>query len=248
MKLENKVAIITGSTKGIGYAIADAYLKEGAKVVVCGLSDEVDSALKSLSDVYDKENILGIGLDLTSTDSIKEVVKATLDKWGTIDILVNNAGITTTRSVLECSDEEFLKVMNINLFGMFKMIREVGNVMKENGGGSIINTSSMVSINPSPNQPAYSSSKAAVNGLTKSCARELGRYNIRVNAVAPGVVGTDMVKENVTDQMMQGLMRVTALGRMAKPSELAYAYVYLASDDASYTTGAIVQVDGGIVM
>lgn len=248
MKLENKVAIITGSTKGIGKAIADLYLKEGAKVVVCGLENEVQPAIEEFSKKYDENNILGLPLDLTKTESINNVVEKTIEKWGKIDILVNNAGITTTKSVLECSDEEFERVMNINLFGMFKAIRAVGKIMKENGGGSIINTSSMVSINPSPNQPAYSSSKAAVNGLTKSCARELGKYNIRVNAIAPGVVGTDMVKENVTDQMLQGLMRVTAMGRMAKPEELAGAYLYLASDDSSFTTGAIIQVDGGIVM
>lgn len=248
MKLENKVAIVTGSTKGIGKAIADLYLKEGAKVVICGLENEVQPAIEELSKKYDENSILGLPLDLTKTESINNVVKKTIEKWGKIDILVNNAGITTTKSVLECSDEEFERVMNINLFGMFKAIRAVGKIMKENGGGSIINTSSMVSINPSPNQPAYSSSKAAVNGLTKSCARELGKYNIRVNAIAPGVVGTDMVKENVTDQMLQGLMHVTAMGRMAKPEELAGAYLYLASDDSSFTTGAIIQVDGGIVM
>jgi len=248
MKLKDKVAIVTGSTKGIGYAIADLYLSEGAKVVVCGLEGEVSEAVESLSKKHDSTCILGMGLDLTSTESINALVEGTVEHFGTVDILVNNAGITVTRSVLESSDEEFERVMDINLFGMFKTIRAVGNIMKDNGGGSIINTSSMVSIYSSPNQSAYSSSKFAVNGLTKSCARELGKYNIRVNAVAPGVVGTDMVKENVSDQMLEGLKRVTALGRMAEPRELAGAYLYLASDDASFTTGAILQVDGGIVM
>ena len=138
-------------------------------------------------------------------------------------------------------------MFDINFFGVVSLTREVVKHMKETGG-SIINTSSMVGMYGGRNQSAYASSKFAINGLTKSLAKELGMYNIRVNAVAPGVVGTDMVKENVSEEMKQGLLRMTPLNKMADPSDLAGAYLYLASDLSKFTTGTIVQVDGGLVM
>ena len=138
-------------------------------------------------------------------------------------------------------------MFEINFYGPMRLIRAAVPYMKENGG-SIINTSSMVGIYGSPNQAAYTSSKFAINGLTKACAKELGQYNIRVNAIAPGVVGTDMVAGNVTEEMKAGLIRMTPLRRIAGPEDLAGAYLYLASDDASFTTGAIIQVDGGLIM
>ena len=218
MRLKNKVAIITGSTRGIGFAVADAFIKEGAKVAI------------------------------TDTDSVDQMVETVMKEWGRIDILVNNAGITNAKPTTEMTDEEFDSVIAIDLAGPFKCTRAVAKVMKEQKYGAIVNTSSMVGLYGSPCQASYASAKAGVIGLTKSCAKELGRFGIRVNAVAPGVVLTDMVAASVDERMMAGLQQLTPLGRAANPEELAPAYVYLASDDASFTTGAILSVDGGIVM
>lgn len=250
MKLENKVAIITGSSRGIGYEIAKLYLKEGAKVMICGSKDE--SALKAVSMLKEELNITddfisGIGVNLKDNSSVERVVEETINKFGKLDILVNNAGITSRESLTDADDEVFYNMFEINFYGPMRLIRASVPYMKENGG-SIINTSSMVGIYGSPNQAAYTSSKFAINGLTKACAKELGQFNIRVNAVAPGVVGTDMVAGNVTEEMKQGLIRMTPLRRMAGPEDLAGAYLYLASDEASFTTGAIIQVDGGLIM
>ena len=218
--------------------------------MVCGSKDE--SALKAVSMLKEELNITddfisGIGVNLKDNSSVERVVEETIKKFGKLDILVNNAGITSRESLTDADDEVFYNMFEINFYGPMRLIRASVPYMKENGG-SIINTSSMVGIYGSPNQAAYTSSKFAINGLTKACAKELGQFNIRVNAVAPGVVGTDMVAGNVTEEMKQGLIRMTPLKRMAGPEDLAGAYLYLASDEASFTTGAIIQVDGGLIM
>ena len=249
MKLQNKIAIITGASRGIGYSIAQAFVREGAKVALCG--SRMESAQKAadrLKAQHPQAEILPLGVDMASSEQIDAMVEAVLDQWGRVDVLVNNAGVTSTKRIFDMTDEDFESVLRINLSGPFKCIRAVAGPMRQQGGGSIINTSSMVGTYGGKMQSAYSSSKFGVNGLTKSCAKELGAYNIRVNAVAPGVVGTDMVAQAVSDELLAGLKAMTPLGRMATPDELAGAYVYLASDDASFTTGTIVHVDGGIVM
>lgn len=247
--LENKIAIITGSSRGIGNAIAELYLQNGAKVAICGSKKEnADKAVNLFVEKgYKKENMLGLGINMKDIDSIKNSVKEVIDTWGRIDILVNNAGITSNVSLLDSTDEEFMNMFETNVFGVVKVTREVVKYMKETGG-AIINTSSMVGINGGRNQSAYSSSKFAVNGLTKSWAKELGAYDIRVNAVAPGVVETDMMKDSVNDMMKNYLLNMTPLKKMAVPSDLAGAYLYLGSDLAKFTTGTIIQVDGGLVM
>ncbi|MCQ2356495.1 MAG: SDR family oxidoreductase [Methanocorpusculum sp.] len=249
MKLQGKTAIITGGSRGIGYAIAGAFVREGARVAVCGSRPaSAEKAAESLRAACPGAEILPLGVDVADSASVAAMVDAVMKKWGRIDILVNNAGITAAKPITEMSDADFTDLLNINLVGPFLCTREVARVMIAQKGGSIINTSSMVGIYGGRNQTAYAASKFGVNGLTKSCAKELGPYGIRVNAVAPGVVGTDMVAESVTDAMMAAMKSITPLGRVAEPKELAGAYVYLASDDASFTTGAIVSVDGGIVM
>lgn len=249
MKLQDKVAIITGSSRGIGFSIAKLFIEEGAKVALCGSRlESAENAVKRLMEIYPEADVLPLGIDVSITESIKNAVAATMDKWKRIDILINNAGITSAKQIFEMTDEDFDSVIRINLAGVFKCIREVAPIMRDQGGGSIINTSSMVGTYGGKMQTAYSSSKFGINGLTKSCAKELGPYNIRVNAVAPGVVGTDMVAQSVSEKMMETLKVLTPLGRMADPDELAGAYVYLASDESSFTTGTIIHVDGGIVM
>ncbi len=244
MRLKNKVAIVTGGSTGIGLAIVNAYLKEGAKVVIVSYSkDEIDQAISDLSKKYDKNNILGVPCDVRSTKDVKNVVSEAIKKFNRIDILVNNAGITSAKPSEEVTDEEFINMFDVNTFGVFRFIREVIPHMKKEGG-SIINTSSMVANNGARMQAAYSASKYAINGITTSCAKELGMYNIRVNAVSPGAVMTNMVRQSTTEEMREMLCKTCALNRISEPEELAGAYVYLASDEASFTTGAILKVDG----
>lgn len=250
MNLNNKVVLITGSTRGIGNSIARLFLENSAKVIICG--SNIENAKKAVESIKNDLNIsddsiMPVGLNMKDKESIKEVVESIINKFGRVDVLINNAGITSNISLLDSTDEEFYEMFDINFFGVVSLTREVVRYMKENGG-SIINTSSMVGMYGGRNQSAYASSKFAINGLTKSLAKELGMYNIRVNAVAPGVVGTDMVKENVSEEMKQGLLRMTPLNKMAEPSDLAGAYLYLASDLSKFTTGTIIQVDGGLVM
>lgn len=248
--LEGKVAIVTGSSRGIGYAIAKLFLKEKAKVVICGSKKE--SAEKAKEELlklgYEKENILPLSVNMTKPEEIKSLVEEVINKWHKIDILVNNAGITTNIPFLDSTREQFISMFNINFFGVVDLTREVAKHMKENGGGSIINTSSMVGINGAKGQADYASSKSAINGLTISLAKELGPYHIRVNAVAPGVVGTDMFKDAVSNEMKQMLIKMTPLSKMADPDDLAGAYLYLASDTSNFTTGTIIKVDGGLMM
>ena len=247
--LSGKVAIITGSSRGIGKGIAKMYLENGASVVICGSRKE--NALKVVEEFsslgFDNDKMLAVGMSITDANSIKSAVEEVISKFGRIDILVNNAGITSSVSLLESTDLEFQEMFDINVFGVVKLTREVVKYMKDTGG-VIINTSSMVGINGGRNQSAYSASKFAVNGLTKSWAKELGQYNIRVNAVSPGVVETDMMKNAVNDQIKQMMINMTPLRMIGKPSDLAGAYLYLASDMAKFTTGTIIQVDGGLVM
>ncbi|MDD3346183.1 SDR family NAD(P)-dependent oxidoreductase [Oscillibacter sp.] len=249
MRLENKVSIITGASRGIGFSVARAFLAEGAKLALCGSRQEsAEGAAAQLRAEFPDREILPIGADVSDTEAVGRMVETVLHRWGRIDVLVNNAGVTAAKSIFEMEDEDFDSVIRINLVGPFRCIRAVAGVMKAQGGGSIVNTSSMVGTYGGRMQTAYSASKFGINGLTKSCAKELGAYGIRVNAVAPGVVATDMMKASVNEQMLEGLNRATPLGRGAEPSELAGAYVYLASDEASFTTGAILPVDGGIVL
>lgn len=247
--LKDKVAVITGSSRGIGKAIAKMYLENGAMVVVCG--SRYENAERTVKDFvaqgFDSDRMLAVGMSMTDTESIKSAVLEVIEKFGKIDVLVNNAGITSNVSLLDSNDIEFYNMFDINVFGVVKLTREVVKYMKENGG-SIINTSSMVGINGGRNQSAYSASKFAINGLTKSWAKELGQYNIRVNAVAPGVVETDMMKDAVNEQIKNMMINMTPLRMLGQPDDLAGAYLYLASDMARFTTGTIIQVDGGLVM
>lgn len=250
MNVENKVVIITGSSRGIGNAIAREFVKGGAKVVICG--SKLENAESAVEDIkgdlnVTEENLLPVGVNMRDSEDIKRVVELVINKWGRIDTLINNAGITSNVSLLDSTDEQFREMFDINFFGVVTLTREVVKYMKDTGG-SIINTSSMVGVYGGRNQSAYATSKFAINGLTKSLAKELGMYNIRVNAVAPGVVGTDMVKENVSEEMKAGLLRMTPLARMAEPKDLAGIYLYLASDASNFTTGTIIQVDGGLIM
>lgn len=242
--LKGKVAVVTGGTRGIGFEIVRKYLQNGATVVLFGSRQEsVDSALAKLKAENADWEVEGKFPKLTDAEEMEKAILQVKEKYGRIDILVNNAGISQSTRLYDYTAEEFDKVIDLNIKGVFYGILPAAKIMKEQGGGCIINTSSMVSISGQPAGAGYPTSKFAVNGLTISLARELAKDNIRVNAVAPGVTRTDMVAA-LPEQMVQRISAQIPLGRVGEPEEVADAFLYLASDMASYVTGEILSVDG----
>ena len=243
--LKNKVAIITGSTRGIGFETALKYLENGAKVVILGTKEEgVNKAIELLKD---KGEVIGFCPNLSSLDEVTETFNKVIEKYGKIDILINNAGISASESIYDYKEEDFKKIIDLNVTGVFTCCKVVAPIMKKNGGGVILNTSSMVSLYGQSSGCGYPASKFAVNGLTKSLARELGKDNIRVNAVAPGIIYTDMMR-NVPENVIEPLIKNIPLKRIGQPSDIANAFVFLASDMASYISGAILSVDGATMV
>ncbi len=240
--LNGSVAVITGATRGIGFATAKLFLENNAKVVIFGSKEEsVNKALDKLSEY--KDNILGMYPNLNSESEVADAFKKVVDKFGKIDILINNAGISSSTPLDNYTYEEFSKIMDLNVNAMFLCTKLVVPYMKENGGGVILNTSSMVSIYGQSAGVGYPTSKFAVNGMTKSLARELGKYKIRVNAVAPGVINTDMVS-SLPKEVIAPIIAGIPLGRIGEPEDIANAFLYLASPMASFVTGEILSVDG----
>lgn len=244
--LKGKVAVVTGGTRGIGYAVVKKYLENGAKVVLFGSRAEtVEKALTSLKSENPDWEVDGDYPNLSDANSVKTAIQKVKDKYGKIDILVNNAGVSDSTKVEDYSEGQFEKIMGLNINAIFNTIQPVAAIMRENGGGCILNTSSMVSISGQPSGVAYPTSKFAVNGLTLSLARELGPSNIRVNAVAPGITKTDMVAA-LPDEMIQPMINAIPLRRIGEPEDIANAFLFLASDLASYVTGEILSVDGAM--
>lgn len=240
--LKNKVAVITGGTRGIGFAIAELFLKNGAKVAVLGSRKEtVDKALEKLSG-----DVMGLYPDLTDFSAVEAAFAEIKSKFGKIDILVNNAGISAREPIEAYDPDAFKGIMDLNVTAVFNGCKAAVPYMKEIGGGSIINTSSMVAKAGQVSGVGYPTSKFAVNGMTVSLARELGKYNIRVNAVAPGVTRTDMVAA-LPEEMIARVAAGIPMGRVGEPEEVANAFLFLASDMASYVSGAILGVDGGTI-
>ena len=242
--LKGKSAIVTGGTRGIGLATVKKFLDNGAKVAVFGSRKEtVDKALDALREEYPDAIIMGLHPSLSNADEIKEAFDKVKEQFGSLDILINNAGISARESLFDYKPEDFKKIMDLNVNAVFTCTQAAARIMKEQGGGAVVNTSSMVSIYGQPSGCGYPASKFAVNGLTKSLARELGKYNIRVNAVAPGVTATDMVAA-LPKEMVERISATIPLGRVGQPEEVANAFLFLASDLASYVTGEILSVDG----
>ena len=242
--LDGKVAVVTGGTRGIGFATVKKFLENKAKVILLGSRKEsVDKAISELKGINENYEVDGAWPNLSDLSSVEEAFKQINKKYGKIDILVNNAGMSSMDKIYDYKEEDFKKIMDLNVNAVFNCSRAVVNYMKENGGGVILNTSSMVSIYGQPSGCGYPASKFAVNGLTKSLARELGRDNIRVNAVAPGVTLTDMMKD-VPDSVIEPIIKTIPLGRIGKPEDIANAFLFLASDMASYITGVVLSVDG----
>lgn len=240
--LKGKTAVVTGGTRGIGFAIAKLYLENGANVAIAGSRQEtVDKALAQLPEY--KERVMGIWPDLCSPEEVAAAFASVKERYGSFDILANNAGISSRTSLYDYTLEEFSKILDVNFKAVFVCTQAAARIMKEQGGGSIINTSSMVSKYGQPAGCAYPATKFAVNGLTSSLARELAKDQIRVNAVAPGVTKTDMVAA-LPKEMVERISAGIPLGRPGEPLDVANAYLYLASDMASYVTGVVLHVDG----
>ena len=245
--LKDKVAVVTGGTRGIGLEIVRLYLQQGAKVVLFGSRMEsAEQAVATLKAENSEWEVVGMAPELGNLQSVEQTVGEIIEKFGHIDILVNNAGISARESIYDYSEEAFDNIMNLNVKALFDCSKAVAPFMRDQGGGCIINTSSMVSFYGQPSGVGYPASKSAVNGLTKSLARELGKDRIRVNAVAPGVTRTDMVA-NLPEEMVKRVTAPIPLGRMAEPNEIANVFLFLASDLASYISGAIISVDGATI-
>lgn len=241
--LKDKVAIVTGGTRGIGLEIVRTFLKNNAKVVLFGSREEsVNKALEELKNENQNYEVSGYYPDLTSIESVKEVFEKVKNQYGRIDILVNNAGVSSSVPFADYTMEEYDRVMDINVKSLFVCSKVALDYLKETKG-NIINTSSMVSIYGQAAGVMYPTSKFAVNGFTKSLSRELAPFGIRVNAVAPGITETDMVK-NLPEAVIEPLIKTIPLGRIGTPGDIANACLYLASDMASYVTGEVLQVDG----
>jgi 3-oxoacyl-[acyl-carrier protein] reductase len=237
MRLEGKVAIVTGGARGLGQAMAELFAKEGAKVVAVDMGE--------LS--YQNDSVEGYKLNVTDTEECKKLFDYVVEKYGRIDILVNNAGITKDSMTRKMTDDQWDAVINVNLKGVFNLTRYVGPYMQTQQGGSIINISSIVGEYGNIGQANYAATKAGVLGLTKTWAKEFAMKggNVRVNAIAPGYTMTDILK-TVPQELLDGFAKQTMLGRLGQPHEIAYAALFLASDEASYVTGHTLSVNGGM--
>ena len=244
MRLKDKIAIITGGSRGIGFATAERFLQEGATVILTASSrNTAEKAVDKLREKYPNAAVEGIWPNLSSLKAVNEAFAKVVEQHGRIDILVNNAGISESTPLLNYTEETFDKVMDLNVKGVFNASRVAAEHMAANGSGVILSTSSMVSIYGQPGGVAYPTSKFAVNGMTVSLARELGPKGIRVNAVAPGITETDMMKA-VPKEVIEPMIAQIPLRRLGQPEDIANAFVFLASEEASYITGVVLSVDG----
>lgn len=243
-RLLNKVAIITGGAKGIGKATVITFLNQGAKVI-CWDIDE--TAGKKLCDEHKGKPLYFYKVNTTNRESVKAAVRDIVDKHGSIDILINNAGITRDATLKKMTDEQWQSVIDVNLTGVFYCTQVVSEVMAEQGSGSIANAASIVGLYGNFGQTNYVATKSGIIGMTKVWARELGRKGINVNAVAPGFIATEMVT-TIPEKVIKDLESKTPLGRLGTPEDIANAYLYLTSDAGRFVNGAVLSVDGGLVM
>jgi 3-oxoacyl-[acyl-carrier protein] reductase len=245
MRLENKVAVITGAGSGIGKETALLFAKEGAKVVVADMNEKAGE--ETVAEINKKGEGFFVKLDVSIKEQVKQMVKSTLEKYGRIDILINNAAIVQDALLSKMTEEQWDKVINVNLKGVFNCTQAVVEVMMNQGDGVIINTSSIVGLNGNVGQVNYSATKAGLIGMTKTLAKELGRKGIRVNAVAPGFISTPMTSK-VPEKILEMMKEKTPLRRLGMTKDIAYAYLYLASDEANFVNGAVLCVDGGLII
>jgi 3-oxoacyl-[acyl-carrier protein] reductase len=245
VRLANKVALITGASRGIGKATAFKFAREGARIVVCDLDDTVAETVAEIR--LQGGQAIGFKVDVTKADSIESMVKGALITYGQIDVLVNNAGIVQDARLIKMTDEQFDKVIDVNLKGTYNCTRAVADIMIGQKSGVVLNASSIVGIYGNFGQTNYAASKFGVIGMAKTWARELGRYGIRVNAVCPGFIETSILKA-MPAKVIHDLEERIPLGRLGKPEEIANTFAFLASDEASYINGAVIEVCGGMTL
>lgn len=252
MRLKDKVCLITGGAAGIGKATAEKFASEGAKVVIC---DVDEGAGKALAEALGNEASF-YQVDVTNREAVQAWVDDVIKKYDRVDVLVNNAGITRDglfvkhkngELVSQMSEKDFDLVIDVNLKGVFNCAQAVTPQMISQGGGVILNASSIVGLYGNFGQTNYAATKFGVIGMTKTWSRELGRHNIRVNVVCPGFILTEMVKK-MPEKILEGLAAKTPLGRMGEPEDVANLYCWLASDEAAYIHGATISIDGGMVL
>lgn len=249
MNLEGKVAIVTGGAQGIGKGIVERYVKENAKVAIFDIDKDMlevtEAEMKSMGG-----DVITFTVDVLSKEQIFNAVNAVADKWGHIDILVNDAGICPWADFLEIPEEDWDKVMGINLKGYFLMSQAVGRIMsKQKDGGSIIHMSSVNGLAAEAQIAHYNVSKGGINMLTMSMALELAKYNIRVNAICPGFIDTRLNRSDIeNEEWLKEYLKTIPMGRVGKPSDIASAAFFLASDDSAYITGHLLVVDGGQII
>jgi 3-oxoacyl-[acyl-carrier protein] reductase len=241
MNLEGKVALITGGASGIGLETSKVFIKAGATVVACDYNEEaLKNAKNTVGDRY-----LIYKMDVSKHDEVKVIVDKIFESIGRIDILVNNAGITRDNFLVRMSEADFDAVISINLKGVYNVTQAVVPHMMNQRNGVILNASSVVGIYGNIGQTNYAAAKAGLIGMTKTWSKELARYNIRVNAVAPGFIKTPMT-ENIPEKIIEQMKARTPLGRMGEATDIANAYLFLASDEAGYITGQVLGIDGGL--
>lgn len=246
MRLKDKVAIITGGANGIGAKTAEIFAREGAKVVVADYDQENGEKQVEQLKKNGAEAIF-IKVNVADAESVQQLVDGTLAAFERVDILINNAGITADGFLVKMSEEAWDRVIDVNLKGVFNCAKAAAKVMMEQGKGVILNATSVVGLYGNIGQTNYAASKFGVIGLTKTWAKELGPRGVRVNAVAPGYTMTTMM-ETVPEKLLNAFQEKTPLRRLGQPEDVAYAYLYLASDEASFVNGEILSVDGGLVL
>jgi 3-oxoacyl-[acyl-carrier protein] reductase len=246
MRLTGKVSIITGGGQGIGLATALKFAKEGAKVAVCDINPESVQQAVELVESAGGEAI-GFRVDVTDKDSIARMVEGVMAKWGRIDTLVNNAGIVQDAQFKKMSEDQFDRVIDVNLKGVYNCTKAVVDIMLQQNSGVILNASSIVGIYGNFGQTNYAATKFGVIGMVKTWARELGRKGIRANAICPGFVETPILA-SMPEKVVRMMEDRVPMGRLAKPEEIANTYAWLASDEASYINGAVIEVSGGVTI
>lgn len=245
--LQGKHALVTGASRGIGRSIALELAKQGAHVAVnyAGSEEKAQAVVDEITALGQKA--FKIQADVSDEKSVKDMIKTVVDTFGSIDILVNNAGITRDNLLMRMKEEDFDDVININLKGVFLCTKAVSRPMMKQRAGTIVNVASIVGVSGNPGQANYVAAKAGVIGMTKSVAKELASRNIRVNAVAPGFISTEMT-DALTDEQRESMLALIPLGKLGKPEDVASVVRFLASDDAQYMTGQTIHIDGGMVM
>ena len=246
--MDKKVALITGGSRGIGKKIAEKFARNGYNIVINYVSEKTDvNKLESDLSQNGKVEVLCIKCDVTDFNSCQEMVKEAVNKFGKIDVLINNAGITKDNLLMRMKEEDFDKVINVNLKGTFNMTKNVISYMIKKRSGRIVNISSVVGVSGNSGQANYAASKAGIIGFTKSVAKELASRNILANAVAPGFIETDMT-DVLSESVKESIYSQIPLKKMGKPEEVANAVYFLGSDENTYITGQVLNVDGGMIM